>query len=62
MPARRQNSEMLSNNPTAACAIAGAPWGGFARFLCDHRERARWDGNHKGAAGRSGTISHNHLR
>ena len=26
MPARRQNSEMLSSNPTAAWAIARAPW------------------------------------
>ncbi len=35
IPARRQNSEMLSNSPTAACAIAGAPWCGSPAFVGD---------------------------
>ena len=41
MPARRQNSEMLSNSPTAACAIARNSLEGWIRRLCRKAKAAR---------------------
>ena len=54
MPARRQNSEMLSNSPTAACAIAGVPWVRCWRSFRTYGPCV-WEDNHKGMPRRGGT-------